>query len=143
LNKAVMARIARDFVRAEARQDRPRYRHVIAALAGAIEHGRLSPGDRLPPENTLAKLFAVSLGTVQKALAHLADHGVLQRTRRRGTFVAGRQAEDVVVFRFRDPATGQVLMPFTRVLSVAEHGADGRCGELLQTERCVRVDRLV
>jgi GntR family transcriptional regulator len=143
MNKAAMARIARDFVRAEARLDLPRYRHVIAALAGAIEHGRLSPGDRLPPENTLAKLFAVSLGTVQKALAHLADHGVLQRTRRRGTFVAGRQAEDVFVFRFRSPETGQVQMPFTRVLSVAEDDADGPWRTLLQAARCVRVDRLV
>jgi GntR family transcriptional regulator len=80
---------------------------------------------------------------VQKALAHLAAHGVLQRTRRRGTFVAGRQAEDVFVFRFRSPETGQVLMPFTRVLSVAEHDADGRWRAFLQAERCVRVDRLV
>jgi DNA-binding GntR family transcriptional regulator len=143
MDKAVMARIARDFVRAEARRDLPRYRHVIAALAGAIEHGRLSPGDRLPPESTLAKLFAVSLGTVQKALAHLADRGVLQRSRRRGTFVAGRQAEDVFVFRFRSPETGRLQMPFTRVLSVAEDDTDGPWRSCLGLDRCVRVERLV
>ena len=143
MNSAAMARIADDFVRAEAKLDLPRYRQIIEALAGAIEHGTLNPGDRLPPETKMAKLFSVSLGTVQKALAHLADGGFLQRTRRRGTFVAGRQAEDVFVFRFRNPETGTVLIPFTRVLSVTEDESDGPWRKFLDVERCVRVERLV
>ncbi len=140
---AAMARIARTAARAEAKLDFPRYRHIIDALAGAIERGALSPGDRLPPETKMAKLFSVSLGTVQKALVHLADSGFLQRTRRRGTFVAGRQAEDVFVFRFKNPATGKVLIPFTRVLSVVEDDSDGPWREFLTAQRCVRVERLV
>lgn len=143
MTSAAIQRIARDAARAEAKLDFPRYRHIIDALVGAIEHGTLSPGDRLPPETKMAKLFSVSLGTVQKALAHLADSGFLQRTRRRGTFVAGRQAEDVFVFRFRNPATGKVLIPFTRVLSVTEDDADGPWRDFLAAQRCVRVERLV
>jgi GntR family transcriptional regulator len=138
-----MARIAEDLGRGETRWARPRYRQIIDALMAAIERGTLSPGDRLPPETTMAKLFSVSLGTVQKALVHLADSGVLHRSRRRGTFVAGRQAEDVFVFRFRDPDTGRILVPFTRVLSVSEDNSDGPWRRFLEVARCVRVDRLL
>lgn len=143
MNQSAMARIAEDLGRRGGRWTRPRYRQIIDALAGAIEGGTLSPGDRLPPETTMAQLFSVSLGTVQKALVHLADNGVLQRSRRRGTFVAGRQAEDVFVFRFRDPATGQILVPFTRVLSVTEDKSAGPWRGFLDAERSVRVDRLL
>lgn len=143
MSDAALARIASEVIRAEPRVDFPRYRRIIDALVGAIERGILSPGDRLPPEIKMARLFSVSLGTVQKALAHLADGGFLQRTRRRGTFVAGRQAEDVFVFRFRNPKTGKVLIPFTRVLLVAEDKSEGPWREILGAGRCVRVDRLV
>ena len=143
MKKKALARIAEEVARAEARSDFPRYRQIIDALLRAIEHGILSPGDRLPPEIELAALFSVSPGTLQKALAHLADSGFLQRTRRRGTFVAGRQAEDVFVFRFKNPATGKILIPFTRVLSVAEDDSDGPWRQFLDVERCVRVERLV
>jgi GntR family transcriptional regulator len=143
MKRKALARIADEVARAEARSDFPRYRQIIDALVRAIEHGILSPGDRLPPEIELAALFSVSPGTLQKALAHLADSGFLQRTRRRGTFVAGRQAEDVFVFRFKNPATGKILIPFTRVLSVAEDDSDGPWRQFLDVERCVRVERLV
>ncbi len=143
MNNTALARIAEDVARAEAGSDFPRYRQIINALVRAIEHGILSPGDRLPPEIKLAELFSVSPGTLQKALAHLADSGFVQRSRRRGTFVAGRLAEDVFVFRFKNPATGEVLIPFTRVLSVTEDDSDGPWRKFLDVERCVRVERLV
>ncbi len=125
MNSPAMARIAEGIVRSGGTSAFPKYRRIIEAIAGAIEHGTLAPGDRLPPETSLARLFSVSLGTVQKALGHLTDSGALRRTRRRGTFVTGRQADDVFVYRFRNPETGTVLMPFTRVLSVAEDRSDG------------------
>ena len=135
MNTPAMAQIAEGVVRAEVTSAFPKYRQIIDALAGAIEHGTLIPGDRLPPETSMARLFSVSLVTVQKALAHLADSGALHRTRRRGTFVAGRQAEDVFVFRFRNPETGTVLVPFTHVLSVSEDRSEGPWREHLDAER--------
>jgi DNA-binding GntR family transcriptional regulator len=143
MSAAQLARIAQSLGRADAARPSPRHRLIAEALMGAIERGRLKPGCRLPPETKLAALFRVSLGTVQKALARLAALGFLSRARRRGTFVAGRRAEDVVVFRFRDPATGQVLVPFTRVLAVAEERGPGPWRAHLGAGRCVRVDRLV
>lgn len=143
MNDARLARIAKDVARAEAASEFPRYRQIIDALVRAIEHGVLTPGDRLPPEVKLAELFSVSPGTLQKALAHLADSGFVERTRRRGTFVAGRQAEDVFVFRFKNAATGEILIPYTRVLAVAADTSDGPWRSFLAVERSVRVDRLV
>lgn len=143
MSSVPLAQIARDIIRGEATSDAPRYRQIIDALARAIEHGALAPGDRLPPETEMAALFSVSIGTVQKALARLADGGFLHRSRRRGTFVAGRPAEDVFVFRFRNPETGEVLTPFTRVLSVTVDQSDGSWRKFLGADRCVRVERLV
>ncbi len=143
MKTAALTKLARDVARAEATSDVPRYRQIIDVLGGAIERGTLTAGDRLPPETALAKLFSVSLGTIQKALVHLADSGFLERSRRRGTFVAGRPAEDVFVFRFRHPETGQVLTPFTRVLSVTVDESKGPWRQFLNVERCVRVERLV
>lgn len=145
MSDAALARIAEGIAprRSGGDADSPRYRRIIDALVHAIERGTLKAGDRLPPETRMATLFSVSLGTVQKALAHLADSGFLERTRRRGTFVAGRRAEDVFVFRFKNPETGEVLVPFTRVLSVAEAEPDGAWRRFLDARRCVRVDRLV
>jgi DNA-binding GntR family transcriptional regulator len=143
MTDAALSRIAAGLTGRDRGAEAPRYRRIIDAMIGAIERGTLSPGDRLPPETRLAKLFSVSLGTVQKALAHLADGGFLHRTRRRGTFIAGRQAEDVFVFRFRDPATGAALIPFTRVLAVAEDKTDGPWRAYLEAERTVRVERLL
>jgi DNA-binding GntR family transcriptional regulator len=143
MNLDALSRIARTVAGGEATSPGPRYRRIIDALVRAIEQGALVPGERLPPETTMAKLFSVSLGTIQKALAHLAQTGFLQRTRRRGTFVAGRRAEDVFVFRFRHPRTGEILLPFTRVLSVSLDASRGAWQDLLGAQRCVRVERLV
>ena len=142
VDDATISRIAIEVAKAQARSDTPRYRQIIDVLLATIERGLLTPGDRLPPETKLASLFSVSLGTAQKALTHLASNGILQRVRRKGTIVAGRQAEDVFVFRFKDPGTGQVLIPFTRVLSIAEDDSDGPWRRFLSACH-VRVDRLV
>ena len=143
VDDATISRIATELAKVQARSDTPRYRQIIDVLLATIERGLLAPGDRLPPETKLAPLFSVSLGTVQKALTHLARNGILQRVRRKGTIVAGRQAEDVFVFRFKEPGTGKVLIPFTRVLSITNDGSDGPWRRFLGGERHIRVDRLV
>jgi DNA-binding GntR family transcriptional regulator len=143
VDEATISRIAIEIAKAQARSDTPRYRQIVDVLLATIERGLLAPGDRLPPETKLAPLFSVSLGTVQKALTHLASNGILQRVRRKGTIVVGRQAEDVFVFRFKEPGTGKILIPFTRVLSITDDGTDGPWRRFLGGKRHVRVDRLV
>jgi GntR family transcriptional repressor for pyruvate dehydrogenase complex len=60
---------------------------VISQLREMIHTGELRPGDRLPPERDLARLFGVSRPTLRAAIGSLAAVGVLQARRGVGTFV--------------------------------------------------------
>ena len=123
----------------------PKYARVLDALSNAIHSGELEPGQRLPAETALSAQLSVSLGTVQKALGKLADSGLVVRNRRTGTFVADRrsQASEAWVYRFRDARTGELQLPFVRVLEVAQDNSRGPWRDLLGAKSCVRVDRLL
>jgi GntR family transcriptional regulator len=122
-----------------------KYARVLDALTDAIHSGELAPGQRLPAETALSAQLSVSLGTVQKALGRLADSGLVVRNRRTGTFVADRrsQAAEAWVYRFRDARTGELQMPFVRVLKVTQDNSRGPWRDLLGVQSCVRVDRLL
>lgn len=60
---------------------------VISQLREMIHRGELRPGDRLPPERDLAKLFGVSRPTLRAGIRSLAAVGVLQSRQGAGTFV--------------------------------------------------------
>lgn len=60
---------------------------VISRLREMIHGGELRPGDRLPPERDLAKLFGVSRPTLRAGLRSLAAVGVLRARQGAGTFV--------------------------------------------------------
>lgn len=63
---------------------RPRaFEEIIVQLENAIHEGRLTVGDRLPPERELAEIFQVSRASVREALRVLEAFGVLSA--RRGT----------------------------------------------------------
>jgi len=123
----------------------PKYQHLFESFATAIRAGRFKPGDRVPSELELTKRLPVSLGTVQKALAKLVSSGLIVRHRKTGTFIADRrsQVEEVFVYRFRDPDTGRVMMPFVRVLSVSVDDTPGPWLDALMVDQVVRIDRLV
>ena len=123
----------------------PKYEQLFDAFADAIRSGKFKPGERVPTETELTKRLPVSLGTVQKALAKLATRGLVVRSRKTGTFIADRrsQVDEVFVYRFEDPETGHVMLPFVRVLSVSVDDTDGPWHEALQVDQVVRLDRLV
>lgn len=56
-------------------------------LAEQIAQGRLQPGDQLPTERELATQLGISALTVHRALRYLAEEGLVQRRRRRGTIL--------------------------------------------------------
>lgn len=73
---------------------------VLRRLGELIGAGLLEPGERLPSEQELAQLFAVSPMTVRNALQAMRSRGILYTTRGRGsgTFVA----DDIQVRLFSD-----------------------------------------
>jgi DNA-binding transcriptional regulator YhcF (GntR family) len=61
-------------------------------LRELIRSGQLVPGDRVPSEPQLARDHAVSRDTAQRALAMLADEGLITRRRGVGSIVASAEA---------------------------------------------------
>jgi|SaaInlStandDraft_6_1057023.scaffolds.fasta_scaffold98726_1 GntR family transcriptional regulator len=122
----------------------PKYQLLSDGIMQAIETGELKPGDRLPGESEMAQILPFSLGTVQKALSHLADRGAVVRRHGSGTFVADApsQLHDLWHFRFLGDDGQTVLPVFTRVTKVAEVATGGAWTDFLGHEaNHLRIDR--
>ncbi|MEZ5843655.1 MAG: GntR family transcriptional regulator [Hyphomicrobiaceae bacterium] len=122
----------------------PKYAKLQRVFEKCIRSGRLKPGTRVPTEVELTRRLALSLGTVQRALGELAQRGLIVRSRRKGTFVAERfQTSETHVYRFKDPETGEYLLPYTRVLRVSPDDSTGPWQDAFEKKRLIRIDRLV
>ncbi len=60
---------------------------VIKELLDSIRRGDLKPGDKLPPERELTKMFGVGRSTLREATSALVLVGCLEVIQGRGTFV--------------------------------------------------------
>ena len=68
----------------------PRYEQLRSVLADMIREGLLGPGGALPAERELARVTGWSRVTVRRALALLADEGVVNSKPGSGNFVGER-----------------------------------------------------
>lgn len=75
------------------------YASVAAKLTEEIESGRIEAGERLPNEAELQAQFRVSRVTVRRALKILQDRGLIQRFRRRGSFVIDQTIQTTPLFQ--------------------------------------------
>lgn len=69
----------------------PLYYQLENILREKIVSGVFAAGARLPTEVELIRLYGVGRITVRQALAALANDGLIERKRRRGTFVTERK----------------------------------------------------
>ena len=69
---------------------------VVDRLLGYVKAGRLSAGDRLPSERSLAENFGVSRPTMREALRALNALGVVEIRHGGGIFVSGLKASDLL-----------------------------------------------
>jgi GntR family transcriptional regulator len=75
----------------------PLYHQLKLALTDHIVSGRWPPGTELPSEPELCRHFAVSRGTLRRALGDLATQGLISRQQGRGTFVGSAKFEGSVL----------------------------------------------
>ncbi|MBI1416448.1 MAG: phosphonate metabolism transcriptional regulator PhnF [Limimaricola sp.] len=76
--------------------------HSIAeTLTAEIASGQYRPGDRLPSEADLARRFGVHRHTLRRAMAKLAEGGLVHSRRGAGVFVAARPADYALGRRVR------------------------------------------
>lgn len=66
----------------------PLFRQFQRVIMQRIVSGELAPGDRLPSESELVKLYGLSRQTIGKALTGLSEQGLLDRNKRAGTIVS-------------------------------------------------------
>jgi GntR family phosphonate transport system transcriptional regulator len=63
------------------------WRRVADAIEHGIADGRYAPGARLPGETEIAETYRVNRHTVRRALAALAERGLVRAERGSGTYV--------------------------------------------------------
>ena len=85
----------------------PKYQQVYAALHKDILTGRLAPGDRLPSEAALVRLFGASRITVGRAVRDLQVAGLVERRAGSGTFVRGAARSAALSFGLLIPDLGE------------------------------------
>ena len=70
-----------------ASSDRPRYLAIADLIAADMREGRLSPGDRLPPQRKLADRLNVDFTTVARGYVEAQKRGLIESRVGQGTFV--------------------------------------------------------
>jgi GntR family transcriptional regulator len=65
----------------------PAYAQLANILRRQIAEGAYRPGDQLPSESQLCRLYGISPMTVRRSITLLADQGVVSTEQGRGTFV--------------------------------------------------------
>ncbi|MFT3784932.1 MAG: substrate-binding domain-containing protein [Tepidisphaeraceae bacterium] len=71
---------------------------MVERLLEGIHSGSFAPGDKLPTETELARLFSASRSTVARAMRELKNRGLLNRRRGGGTSIARSSAKEVALF---------------------------------------------
>ncbi|SHE66069.1 transcriptional regulator, GntR family [Loktanella atrilutea] len=96
----------------------PKYIQVSERLIREIAAGHLADGARLPGEREMARDLELSVGTLRKALAVLADKGLLHRVQGSGNYVRHRAGVTSVYGFFRLELRRGGGLPTARVLDV-------------------------
>jgi GntR family transcriptional regulator len=72
----------------------PLYEQIKVMILASLQAAEWLPGAAIPSEMELAARYAVSQGTVRKAIDELAAQNLLVRRQGKGTFVATHQEDD-------------------------------------------------
>lgn len=99
---------------------------ISSKLQGEIASGQRQPGDKLPTEAELSARFGVNRHTVRRALADLADHGLVHARRGAGVFVQARPLDYPLGRRTRLSANLAAMgrEPGRQLLSIETRRAD-------------------
>lgn len=86
------------------------YEEIAARMLAQIQNGVLRPGDRLPPERTLAEEYGVSRTAIREALRSLEMMGCVESRVGEGTFI-------------KAPSLSNIVDPFSMI--IAQNGKMG------------------
>ena len=78
----------------------PLYKEVKRQIMAELISGEWKPGMAIPAEKRLSERFAVSIGTIRKAIDELVAENILIRQQGRGTFVATHNRDRLLFYFF-------------------------------------------
>lgn len=114
---------------------------ISNALTRDIAEGRYGPGDQLPTEAALSARFGVNRHTVRRALAAMAEDGLVHARRGAGVFVAQKPTEYPIGrrVRFHQNLAAAGRSPAKEVLMRETRAADAREAEALGLDPSAQV----
>ncbi|WP_281955663.1 phosphonate metabolism transcriptional regulator PhnF [Pseudophaeobacter arcticus] len=102
------------------------WKSITISLTDDIGQGRYGSGDKLPSEAQLAARFGVNRHTVRRALAAMAEQGLVHARRGSGVFVAAAPTDYPIGkrVRFHQNITRGGQIPAKRILALETRAAD-------------------
>jgi GntR family transcriptional regulator len=121
----------------------PRYRALAETLRARIADGTHPPGSQLPTEADLATVFAVSRGTVVKAIDQLVAEGIVTKRQGAGSFVSmpSLHRRSARLISFTETVTAQGRHASQRLLQYRE-AEEGEARAFGVTQPAVMLVRL-
>ena len=126
----------------------PYYVQLRDALISQIEEEHLQPGDQLPGEPELCRLFNVSRTVVRQALGELEWRGLIVREKGKGTFVARPKIEEGLFQQltgFHQDMVHRGYSPVSRILKQEAVNAGEKVASFLKLPAgtpVIQIDRL-
>lgn len=122
----------------------PLYHQLKQILFDKIQRRQWQPGEPIPSESHLEKIYGVSRITVRQALAELVSEGYLERQQGRGTFVCQPKFmhDPAQRLALSDMMQQHGVKPGWRVLSATTTQATARVAETLSLASDKTVFRL-
>lgn len=124
----------------------PLYEQIKTMILASLQASEWLPGEAIPSEMELAARYAVSQGTVRKAIDELAAQNLLVRRQGKGTFVATHQEDDWRCRFLRlAPDSGEKFHLTNLFLSCEKPKASAHAASLLKLKAgdpLIRIDRV-
>lgn len=120
----------------------PIYVQISELLIRDIAAGRLSDGERLPPERDMAEGLGISVGTLRKALAELTKRDLLERVQGSGNYIRQSVETNSIYAMFRLELLEGGGLPRADILDVAMLEKPGSLPQFGTSDRGARIRRL-
>ena len=121
----------------------PLYKEVKQQIMAELVSGEWKPGTAIPAEKRLSERFAVSIGTIRKAIDDLVAENILIRQQGRGTFVATHDRDRLLFYFFHIVGhDGTKEYPLVTLLGFARGRAAGEEAQALAIGRGDAVFRI-
>lgn len=121
---------------------KPLHMQLREALSKKIANGEWKPGDVIPTEAELAKIFGLSPGTVRRSLSWMEETGLIARKQGLGTFVLDASGDSQVGRYLRLRCAGGESLDSTWIgLETSEGPASAAEQAALMIEASVHVIR--